>query len=409
MNLYGFFFCLKSIIIDENRNDDEMQIAAATNAAAKRPRSESSSEEDESPSSKRSKGLPDELGFHDLPIEIVSHSISQEEATWRCSSGHAPTAAPGTRPVYAARGGHLEVLQWARANGCPWDEWTCCLPQQEEATWRCCSGHAPTAAPGTRDLCQCSKRRPPGGAPVGTRQRLPLGRADLFQCSRRRPPGGAPVGTRQRLPLGRETCAMQQQEATWRCCSGHAPTAAPGTRRPVPGSRRRPPGGVAVGTRQRLPLGRADLCQCSKKEATWRCSSGHAPTAAPGTSGPVPIGQQRRPPGGAPVGTRQRLPLGREDLFLMQQKEATWRCCSGHAPTAAPGTSGPVGSRRRPPGGAPVGTRQRLPLGRERTCANRRQQEEATWRCSSGHAPTAAPTFVHPLRLSSRCPGCSYP
>ena len=25
----------------------------------------------------------------------------------------------------AARGGHLEVLQWARANGCPWDEMTC--------------------------------------------------------------------------------------------------------------------------------------------------------------------------------------------------------------------------------------------------------------------------------------------
>ena len=25
----------------------------------------------------------------------------------------------------AMEGGHLEVLQWARANGCPWDEWTC--------------------------------------------------------------------------------------------------------------------------------------------------------------------------------------------------------------------------------------------------------------------------------------------
>ena len=25
----------------------------------------------------------------------------------------------------AAEGGHLEVLQWARENGCPWDEWTC--------------------------------------------------------------------------------------------------------------------------------------------------------------------------------------------------------------------------------------------------------------------------------------------
>jgi len=25
----------------------------------------------------------------------------------------------------AARGGHLEVLQWARANGCRWNEYTC--------------------------------------------------------------------------------------------------------------------------------------------------------------------------------------------------------------------------------------------------------------------------------------------
>ena len=26
---------------------------------------------------------------------------------------------------YSANGGHLEVFQWARANGCPWDEMTC--------------------------------------------------------------------------------------------------------------------------------------------------------------------------------------------------------------------------------------------------------------------------------------------
>jgi hypothetical protein len=26
---------------------------------------------------------------------------------------------------WAARGGHLAVLQWARANGCEWDEDTC--------------------------------------------------------------------------------------------------------------------------------------------------------------------------------------------------------------------------------------------------------------------------------------------
>ncbi len=27
--------------------------------------------------------------------------------------------------AYAAEGGHLEVLQWLRSQGCPWDEWTC--------------------------------------------------------------------------------------------------------------------------------------------------------------------------------------------------------------------------------------------------------------------------------------------
>jgi len=27
--------------------------------------------------------------------------------------------------LYAAQGGHLEVLQWARQHGCEWDEWTC--------------------------------------------------------------------------------------------------------------------------------------------------------------------------------------------------------------------------------------------------------------------------------------------
>jgi hypothetical protein len=29
---------------------------------------------------------------------------------------------------YAAHGGHLEVLQWARANGCPWNRETLLSP-----------------------------------------------------------------------------------------------------------------------------------------------------------------------------------------------------------------------------------------------------------------------------------------
>jgi hypothetical protein len=32
--------------------------------------------------------------------------------------------------VYAAQNGHLDVLQWARQNGCPWDEETCAFAAQ---------------------------------------------------------------------------------------------------------------------------------------------------------------------------------------------------------------------------------------------------------------------------------------
>jgi hypothetical protein len=46
--------------------------------------------------------------------------------TLRCFSGLARTAARGTYTcMNAAEGGHLEVLQWARANSCPCDEVTC--------------------------------------------------------------------------------------------------------------------------------------------------------------------------------------------------------------------------------------------------------------------------------------------
>ena len=34
--------------------------------------------------------------------------------------------------MYAAEGGHLEVLQWARANGCPWDADTCVAAVDEQ-------------------------------------------------------------------------------------------------------------------------------------------------------------------------------------------------------------------------------------------------------------------------------------
>jgi hypothetical protein len=45
----------------------------------------------------------------------------------------------------AALRGHLPVLQWARANDCPWDEMTCA----SAGTWAFCSGCMRMAARGT--------------------------------------------------------------------------------------------------------------------------------------------------------------------------------------------------------------------------------------------------------------------
>ena len=54
---------------------------------------------------------------------------------WTCSS--------------AARGGHLEVLQWARANGCPWDQIRARIRWRADS-WRCFSGRARTTARGAK-------------------------------------------------------------------------------------------------------------------------------------------------------------------------------------------------------------------------------------------------------------------
>ena len=32
--------------------------------------------------------------------------------------------------AYAASNNHLEVLKWARENGCPWNDWTCLYAAQ---------------------------------------------------------------------------------------------------------------------------------------------------------------------------------------------------------------------------------------------------------------------------------------
>ena len=42
--------------------------------------------------------------------------------------------------AFAAREGHLEVLQWARANGCPWDRNTCIHASGSALEWAVANG-----------------------------------------------------------------------------------------------------------------------------------------------------------------------------------------------------------------------------------------------------------------------------
>jgi hypothetical protein len=57
----------------------------------------------------------------------------------------------------AARGGHLAVLQWLHANGCPWTK-DACTDAAGVGTWLCCSGYVPMAARGMRALAERSFR-----------------------------------------------------------------------------------------------------------------------------------------------------------------------------------------------------------------------------------------------------------
>ena len=64
--------------------------------------------------------------------EIACATPRRREATWSPSGARCEWARQPPRCEWdeetceaAAKGGHLEVLQWARQNGCPWNELTC--------------------------------------------------------------------------------------------------------------------------------------------------------------------------------------------------------------------------------------------------------------------------------------------
>ena len=74
----------------------------------------------------------------------------------------------------AAKGGHLEVLQWARENGCPWNEYTCTYAAQgghlEVLQWARTNG-CPWEC---EHLYICSTGRTLGSPSMGPHQRLSL-------------------------------------------------------------------------------------------------------------------------------------------------------------------------------------------------------------------------------------------
>ena len=91
-------------------------------------------------------------------------------------NGLVPMAARGMqgRALLRPSGGHLEVLQWARANGCPWDESTCVRGCPQEATLRYCNGLVPTAAHGMNDTCYWAAEEATLSIAMGSCQRLPM-------------------------------------------------------------------------------------------------------------------------------------------------------------------------------------------------------------------------------------------
>ena len=104
----------------------------------------------------------------------------------------------------AATGGHLEVLQWARANGCPWDDNYMQQMLLKEVIWRFCNGQGQMAVLGMKGhACSAAGRRSFGGACNGQGQMAVLGmNGHASSCCRWRSFGGSAVGKGKWLSLG---------------------------------------------------------------------------------------------------------------------------------------------------------------------------------------------------------------
>ena len=220
------------------------------------------------------------------------------------------------------------------------------------------------------------RRRPPGGVAVGARERRSVGRVDLRLCRGRRPPGGAAVGASERRSVGREdlrraACGGHLEVLQWARANG-----ARGTSGLAPCRGRRPPGGAAVGASERRSV---------EQETCAAAEGGHLEVLQWARANGAPWDELTcsnaalRPPGGAAVGARERRSVGR-GTCAEAAKAATWRCCSGRERTALRGTRGLAPKPRK-------AATWRCCSGRETTALRGTRRlawkpcVAATWRC----------------------------
>ena len=117
--------------------------------------------------------------------------------------------------VHAAEGGHVEVLKWAWERRCPWDSRVC-----SSAAW---GGHLEVLQWARKQGCEwngltcryAAEEGAPGSAQVGARAWVPVERIHLFVRRIRRALARAAMGASERLPLGLGD--VQLRAGTYRC------------------------------------------------------------------------------------------------------------------------------------------------------------------------------------------------
>ena len=290
---------------------------------------------------------------------------------------------------WAACGGHLKVLQWARENERPWNELTararrraatsrCCSgcerttargtggrarARRGAATSRCCSGCERTAARGTRRRARPrAPWRPPRGAEVGAQERLPVERGDMLGCGAAGPPRGAAVGARERLPVERELrvrgggrpprgCSgcSERLPVDWRTCAtraswrGHLEVLQwlrerlPVEREDVLGrGGGRPPRGAEVDSKNDCPWNE-ETCWAAAQRPP-RGAASRARNDFPWDENTCSLRRRAATSGRAPVGARERLPVEREDVLGRGARRPPPGAEVGVARTTARGT-----------------------------------------------------------------------